>query len=694
MPPSEEKTSKDAAHRAQLAAIVDSSDDAIESKTLDGVITSWNRGAERIFGYTSSEVVGRHISLIIPEDRLNEETGVLARLRQGEKVDHFDTVRRTKDGRFVDISLTVSPIRDDDGQIIGASKIARDITERNAAQRALRQAQDAVRVEIQMRETLARVGASLASELDLEKVAQAVTDAATHLTSAECGAILYTVTNDQGETQRFTATSGRGAPPFLAGTFPGSTILRIDDVTKDPRYARLAEPVGDGADQIAVRSYLAVPVVSRSREVFGGLYFGHSRPGMFAVRHAQFAAGIASWAALALDNARLYKSAQDANTLKDEFLATLSHELRTPLNAMLGWTHLLRSGSLSHEMQQRALEALERNGRAQAQLVDDLLDVSRIVSGRLQIRSEDVDVETVVVSAVDTIRPAAVAKSLDLNLRMPDARVMVKGDPDRLRQILWNLLTNAVKFTPARGRIDVELRLPPGEAEVIVRDTGLGIRQEFLAHVFERFRQADSSHSRQHGGLGLGLAIARHLVEAHGGSITVDSTGEHQGATFTVRLPAHVVHEAAHAQQTAQLQRGTTLKGLQILVVDDERDAREFLGALLRVHGADVELAASAGEALGRLTSRHVDVLLADVGLPDQDGYALIQAIRSMTTATGSVPAVAVTAYAGLRERARAFEAGYGWHVAKPIDPDQLLAIVATAARSRERPSAPDLAPS
>ncbi len=311
------------------------------------------------------------------------------------------------------------------------------------------------------------------------------------------------------------------------------------------------------------------------------------------------------------------------------------------------------------------------------------------MSGRLQLKADDVELGAVIGSAIETIRPAATAKDLNLRFEPPDANVIVTGDADRLRQIFWNLLTNAVKFTPAHGGIDVEMRPVDAGIEVAVRDTGLGIGRDFLHHVFERFRQADSSHSRRHGGLGLGLAIVRHLVEAHGGTVGVDSPGEGQGATFTVRLPVRSVRGPQRPSTGAEPRHGAALSGLHVLVLDDERDAREFLAALLLIHGAEVDIASSAGEALGIIANRRVDVLLADLGLPDRDGYALIQAIRSLDPAMGgAVPAVAVTAYAGLRERARAFEAGYGWHVAKPVDPDQLLSVVVAAAKSRKRTDA------
>jgi PAS domain S-box-containing protein len=822
--------------RAQLAAIVDSSDDAVVGKTLDGVITSWNSGASRIFGYSAEEAVGQHISFIIPPDRLAEEEHVLAELRRGRRIDHFETVRRAKDGRLLNISLTVSPIRDDAGRIVGASKVARDITDQTRAGQAIatsqqryrrifeatgvsiwdddfslvkreldwlraagvedfaayfdarpevverlvrlvqvvdvnqatlemfeapsreallgalpairdantravftrqlvaiakgetrfqaelalrtlagarldvqlnvtfpaphesfesvlisltditrrKQFEEELKQQVQVRETLARVGASLAAELDSDRLVQAVTDTATALTSAEFGALFYNVTNDAGESsQRFTVSGAsrealEGFPALtttLGGpAFRSDGVVRIDDVREDERF-------GD----LRVRSYLAVPVISRAGEVLGGLFFGHSRPGVFEARHEQLAAGIASWAGLALDNAGLYRTAQVANRTKDEFLATLSHELRTPLNAVLGWSHMLSTGTLPSDLQRRAFEAIERNARAQAQLVDDLLDVSRIVSGRLSLTMSDVDLTAVVHSAIDTVRPAAAAKGVELEIAdQPPGRPIVAGDADRLRQVYWNLLSNAVKFTPRGGRIRVKVCVRDQAVEVVVADTGQGIPPEFLGHVFERFRQADSTASRRHGGLGLGLAIVRHLTEAHGGTVQAASPGDGRGATFTVRLPLRAMAARAEAR-AAPTPTSTSLGGLSLLVVDDEPDAREFLRLLLEAHGARVATAGSAGEALEILLHQSVDALLADLGMPDQDGFSLIAAVRELRPGGTLPPAIAVTAYAGIRERDRAMAAGYGWHVTKPVDADQLVSVVAAATNRADR---------
>jgi PAS domain S-box-containing protein len=671
---------------ARLAAIVDSCDDAIVGKTLDGIITSWNAGAQRIFGYDQDEAIGQHITLIVPVERHAEEGEVLARLRRGERIDHFETVRQTKDGRRIDVSLTVSPIRNAKGRIVGASKVARDITERRVAE-------DILREGVQVRETLSRIGASLAAELDPDKLIQAVTDAATTFTSAECGAFVYNTADDSGEAHQLFTFSGakkEAFADFSSARSPESSdpavrddnIVRLDDASKDPRYGGTVLPFITTQGELVVRSYMVVPVVSPTRGVLGGLFFGHRRAGMFLPKHEQIAAGIASWAALFLDNARLYKSAQDANRTKDEFLATLSHELRNPLNAMLGWAQVLRSGTLPLETQRRGLDSLERNAKAQAQLIEDLLDISRVVLGKLQIRADEVDLTSVVLSALDTIRPTASTKGVTVKTHVdPDAQIVVTGDADRLRQIIWNLLSNAVKFTTKSGNVDIELRRVDSTVEIVVADTGQGIAGDFLPHVFDRFRQEDGGVTRRHGGLGLGLALVRQLAEAHGGSARAASPGLGRGATFTVQLPIRAIRSRSESAADPGLTQGAGLAGLRLLVVDDQADARDLLRVVLQSQGAEVTTVDSAGAALHILSSEPVDVLIADIGMPEQDGYSLIQAVRALDSPrTRQTPAIAVTAYASGRERAKALDAGYGWHLAKPVDPYQLIAVVSTAA--------------
>lgn len=532
-----------------LSAIIESADDAIISKTLDGVITSWNSGAQRIFGYRAEEIIGKHITVLIPPDHIDEEPKILARIRAGERIDHYETVRVAKDGTLIDISLTVSPIRDARGDIIGASKIARDIRSRKQAEEAL--------------------------------------------------------------------------------------------VEQTLENARLYE----------------------------------------AAQNAKIQAEKA-----AADNERLYRQAQEASQLKEEFLATVSHELRNPLNAILGWSRMLRLGQVAEDGVTKALETIERNAQAQAQLIDDLLDVSRIITGKLRMDVRPADPNLFIEAAIDAVRPAAEARGVRLQKIMDTSAVSVPGDPIRLQQVVWNLLSNAIKFTARGGLVQVRLERVNSHVEIAISDTGQGIEPEFLPHVFDRFRQADQRTTRQHGGMGLGLAIVKNLVELHGGSVHAASPGIGEGSTFTVRLPVLPVYqvdpEGGRVHPTArdllpQPEIDARLDGTTILVVDDEPDARELLRVGLERCGAQVKLAASVTEAFGAIGVQIPDVLISDIGMPDEDGYDLIRKLRLLPEeAGGKIPAIALTAYARVEDRLRALRSGYQMHVPKPVELAELVAVV------------------
>ena len=381
---------------------------------------------------------------------------------------------------------------------------------------------------------------------------------------------------------------------------------------------------------------------------------------------------------------------RNANRLKDEFLATLSHELRTPLNAVLGWTRVLRTAPVDEATQARALESVERNARAQARLIEDLLEVSRIVTGKLRLRIADVDLAAIVMAAVEVVQPAAAAKRIRLVTRLNIRPAMTVGDPDRLQQIVWNLLSNAVKFTPPEGEVSISLERRQGFV-ITVRDSGHGIDAKFLPYVFEPFRQADGSPSREQGGLGLGLAIAKRLVELHGGTIRAFSDEGRPGAEFEVHLPSEIdVHAAqASSRNTADARpagAGGLLQGVQVLVVDDQDDARALLDTALTAHGASVRTAASADEALAAIDDRPPDVLLSDIGMPHTDGFGLIRRLRARPTASGgAIPAIAITAYASLRDRRDAEACGFQMHIAKPFEPDEVARAVARLSRRRKK---------
>ncbi|MBA3458845.1 MAG: response regulator [Deltaproteobacteria bacterium] len=550
---------------------------------------------------------------------------------------------------------------------------------------------------------------TLASHLDLQAVLQAVTDAATQVSGAEFGAFFYTARGADGG--MFTLYTLSGAPrsafesfghpratPLFGTTFEGNGVVRSGNIHEDPRYGKWPPHFGMPAGHLPVCSYLAVPVKLRSDDVVGGLFFGHHACDIFTERAERLVVGIAAQAAIALDNARLYEAAKrlaDAeraaraeiervSLMKDEFLATLSHELRTPLNAVLGWADMLLDRTPADADTRKGLETIARNARAQAQLIEDLLDMNRIVSGKIRLDVQRMMPAAVVEAALDTIRPTAESKSLRLRVTLDPGAGPIYGDPHRLQQVVWNLLSNAIKFTPKLGRIDVVLRRVNSHIELSVSDSGMGISTEFLPHLFERFRQADSSTTRRHGGLGLGLSIVKQLVELHGGSVIADSAGEGRGATFTVSLPLRALHDTHTPPPAASPSpRGPAvsidLSGMAILVVDDEPDARELVRSVLADNGADVVTASSADEALATVRERRLDLILSDIGMPERDGYQLVRAVRALPEAAGGkTPAIALTAFARSEDRTRALMAGFQVHIAKPIETRELVITVAS----------------
>ncbi|MDT5294753.1 MAG: hypothetical protein QOJ76_1633 [Acidobacteriota bacterium] len=389
---------------------------------------------------------------------------------------------------------------------------------------------------------------------------------------------------------------------------------------------------------------------------------------------------------------RALKQAEDANRMKDEFLATLSHELRTPLTSILGWARMLSNGQLDEATTSRALETIERNAKAQSQLIEDILDVSRVITGKLRLEVQPVDLASVIESSIDAVLPAAVAKGIRLQRVLDSGVSMVSGDPTRLRQVIWNLLSNAIKFTPRDGSVLVKLERINSHVEIVVADDGQGISPEVLPFIFERFRQADSTTTRAHGGLGLGLAIVRHLVEMHGGSVEVESDGEGHGATFTVKLPPavpsfHVRRERDVERAHPTASKGSyfnclpELDGLRLLVVDDEEDTRALLKTVLEGCGASVTTATCAREAIVALKESRPDVLISDLGMPEEDGYDLIKKVRALPEEDGGqTPSAALTAYAGVEDRMKVLRSGFQIHIPKPVEPAELVAVVANLA--------------
>ena len=518
--------------KARLAAIVESSDDAIIAKDLNGTISDWNLGAERMFGYRAEEVIGRPILILLPEERRHEEVRILETLRRGDRIDHFETERITKSGERVQVSISVSPIKDSTGRVVGAAKIARNVTARRA--------------------------------------------------------------------------------------------------------------------------------LEAEREIL----LAHEREARAA--------------------------AETATRAKDAFLANVSHELRAPLSPILTWVHMLREGLLDPEKTQQALATIERNARSQARLIDDLLDMSRIIAGKLRLEVRPVALAPIIQEAVEVVAPAAATKRVSVQVVLDTETGNVVGDADRLQQVFWNLLSNAVKFTPQGGRVQVVLKRVNSHVEIAVSDTGCGISPEFLPRAFERFQQAETGTTQGRVGLGLGLAIVRHIIELHGGIVHVESAGTGQGATFTVRLPlaifARTAGEVIRSHPTLEETRTEplypALNGLRVLVVDDEPDANQVVSALLSSRGAETRVANSVAQALEVLEGWEPDLVLSDIGMPGEDGYALLAQIDARRRGLGRLPVIALTAFAATADRVRLLAAGFQMHIAKPIEPAELVAAVANVGRA------------
>jgi signal transduction histidine kinase/CheY-like chemotaxis protein len=630
---------------------------------------------------------------------------------KGERIDHFETVRQRKDGSQFHVSLTVSPIFDAAGNIIGASKIARDITSRKVAEERLYE-------ESTLLNLLNETGKAIATDLDTAVIVQKVTDAATTLTGAQFGAFFYNVSDESGESYQLFALSGAPRQAFekfgqpratqlFGPTFRGEATIRSDDVTKDARYGSMGPHFGMPAGHLPVRSYLAVPVVSRTTEVIGGLFFGHRAVGVFTQRSELLVTGIAAQAAVAIDNARLYERVQHAaeerkhlleaeraarvatervSLLKDEFLATLSHELRTPLNAILGWAEVLGANKTLSGDVAESVRIIRRNAKAQAQLIEDLLDMSRIVSGKVRLDVHRLQPADVVQAAVDTVHHSAEMKQVRMKLILDPFAGPISGDPNRLQQCVWNLLSNAIKFTPKGGEVRVSLGRVNSHVEISVSDTGKGIAPEFLPHLFERFTQADASTTRLHGGLGLGLSIVKSLIELHGGSVQAVSRGIDQGAVFTLQIPLAPVdgphwksrieeHSPRHPPDLSKL------NSLLVVAVDDERDARRLLERVLSESGATVFSAESAAKGLQLVREKRPHIIISDIGMPDEDGYEFIRKVRQLPADEGGrTPAIALSAFSRPEDRTRALRAGYQAHIVKPADPAEMITLIASLA--------------
>ncbi|RJG15002.1 PAS domain S-box protein [Massilia cavernae] len=708
------KSAEDALRQSEevLRALANSIPQLAWMARADGAIVWFNKRWYEYTGTTPDQVTGWGWQSVNDPEVLPQ---VLQRWRESVRTGEpfeMEFPIRGADGEYRWFLTRMNAVRDRNGKVVRWFGTNTDVDQVKRVEQALRD-------ESNVLELLNSTGAALASQRDLRSLLQTVTDAATGISGARFGAFFYHGRDSDGDLFTLYALSGARPEEFDQFGHPRATALfgpslrgegmvRSDDIMLDPRYGGSPPHYGLPQNHPPVRSYLAVPVISRSGEVLGSLFFGHPEPGIFSERTERIVGGIAAQAAVAIDNTRLYEAAQHAaderkvlfesersaraeaertSQMKDEFLATLSHELRTPLSAILGWAQVLRRGSRDPSDLQRGLQTIERNARAQAQLIEDLLDMSRITSGKVLLDIQAVPPSLFIDAAIETVRPAADAKNIRIEKDYHPGAGLIAGDPGRLQQVIWNLLSNAIKFTPRDGVVRIAASPSDGQVAISVRDTGAGIKPEFIGHVFERFRQADASTTRRHGGLGLGLAIVKHLVEQHGGTVDVESEGEDRGACFTIRLPSGGAQAAPARSDRAAFSPlppttpGIVLRdlhGIHVLVVDDEPDARDLVKRILTDCNASVATAGSADAALAEFRERRPDILVSDLGMPDVDGFELLARVRALGPgAGGEVPAVALTAFARSEDRVRALASGFHAHISKPVEPSELIATVA-----------------
>jgi signal transduction histidine kinase/CheY-like chemotaxis protein len=597
--------------------------------------------------------------------------------------------------------------------------LAEDVAERtwHALDRARIEA--SLQANLTVLQQLNQVSKSVHAELRLEPLLQSATDAAVKVTNAKFGAFFHNTINDSGEAYTLYTVSGVPREAFskfpmprntgvFGPTFAGEGIKRSPDITLDPAYGKNAPYHGMPDGHLPVRSYLAVPVMNSSGDVFGGIFLGHPEPDRFTAEHEQIIHGIATQAAIGLINSQLYQSkevllaaerearsmAERESRLKDQFLNTLSHELRTPLNAIVGWSELLRIRHKGNLELEKALIVINRNAMAQATIINDLLDMSRIASGNVRLNLQPVKLSQVTGEAIDSVRPSAASKSITLEWSSEASPALINGDPSRLQQVLWNLLTNALKFTPSGGKVTVGIVLAGDQAEITVSDSGRGIEREVLPFIFDRFRQGDGSTAREFGGLGLGLSIVKSLVELHGGSINVRSDGVGNGSTFMMTFPlvktieqrsGNAFEEVPASDAALQADSLTNLDGIEVLVVDDQPDALDVMRVILENAGATVTTALSTAEAMDRMAASRPQFLLSDIGMPVQDGYALIRMVREVEKKNSlpRVPAAALTAFARTEDAALSLHAGFDAHLAKPVNAAKVLSTVAILAKRK-----------
>jgi PAS domain S-box-containing protein len=672
--------------RARLAAIVQCSDDAIISKSLDGRIESWNDGAERLFGYTAEEAIGQPITLIIPHDRRSEEREILAKLTRGERIDHLETERITKSGQRLFVSLTTSPLRDPSGRVVGASKVARDITARKQGERAIAALSELRASQLADLARLRDMTSRLWTAQELRPILEETLRTAAAIDGTDLG--LVWMWDRGGAHLELGASLGFNpglleevdhvpvGPGVSARSCAEGRRVIVGDVDEVPDF----EPFGDAMRAAGVRALHCTPLLTRSRQVVGVLMTCFRRPHRPSAREMDLMDLCVAQAVDFIENAQLHGRLRDADERKNQFLAILAHELRNPLAPVRNALELIRRDPSDAAMMQRSIGMMDRQVRHLVRLIDDLMDVSRITRGQFALRREPTTLATVLETALETCRVAIDAAGHRLTISLPSDAVGLDADPTRLAQVFSNLIGNAAKYTPGGGRIWLEAERRGTDRVIVrVRDNGVGIPPAAIGSIFEIFTQVGDALERPNGGLGIGLSLVRGLVEMHGGSVTARSAGLGRGSEFTVELPALPIALPAPAASGGAPER-TAVAPCRILIVDDNEDAAASLSMLIQRRDHVTRVAHDGAEAVRVAAEFRPDIAFLDIGLPKLNGYEVGRAIRSQAWGR-AVFLIALTGWGQDEDKRLAAESGFDLHLVKPIDPSSLDDLIRSARR-------------
>lgn len=671
--------------------------DAVITTDVHGNVTFLNPIAERMTAWSSQDAAGQPVERVF--HIINERTREIALspvrivLRDGNVVGLANhTALIAKDGSETPIDDSAAPIRNASGRVLGVVMVFHDVTLRRRTEAALRE-------ETRILELLNAAGSGIAAELNLQTLLQSLTDTATKLSGAQFAAFCYNVINEPAAAFSLHTLSGASREafeqlglsshaPVFGATFRGERVVRLADVTQDADYSKVAAARGEAKEHARIRSYLAVPVASRSGEVIGALFLGHTERDVFSERTERLVLGIAAQAAVAIDNARLYEAAQaqiarreqaeaalrEADRRKDEFLATLAHELRNPLAPIRQAALISKMASASEAQKRWSHDVISRQVQHMSLLLDDLLDVSRITRGTLQLRKQATELSAVVDAAVETARPTLDAKRHRLEIDMSGGPTYFSADPLRIAQVLSNLLTNAAKYTDPEGVIRLIAQVGPDSVVIRVIDNGIGIAAEALPRIFQMFSQVNATQDRSDGGLGIGLALARGLIELHGGRIEATSQGLGRGSEFSVHLPVGLLCVPSRGDTRSAGKRSAVI-GRRVLIADDNEDSADSLAMLLRMEGHEVMVVHDGPGALAAIASFAPEIALLDIGMPGLNGYEVAQKIRELEPAT-PVKLIAVTGWGQHSDKARARASGFDHHFTKPVEPERLMDLL------------------